>query len=194
MEYSKAKQYDHFAYPIPFQRELDELGLRPYRTNSELERKIQQVFTSSKFKWSQLFIDVSTSGSRMLVRDMGKVGVSMVRYFLAHPQQFGHNMENIHLQLLVRMWKQTFRHCKFQEKELDRYMSTTLKSVSVENGLLEEFIRTVEQGDFIQSDDDMVKRRENKALREHAPASLREGDKHFERLVRIAENESGSLL
>lgn len=194
MEYSKAKTYDHFAYPLPFNDELDELKLRPYRTNSELERKIQQVFMSSKFKWSQLFFDVSTSGSRMLIRDMGRVAVACTRYFLAHPQQFANNMENIHLQILVRMWKQVFNHCRFQEVKLDRYLSTTLKAVSVDNGLLEELVRTVEQGDFIQHNDDMVKKRVGKGLREHNPASLREGDKHFEALVRIAEMEQGSLL
>lgn len=196
MDYQEAKSYDHFAYPIPFSQELRELNLVPYRANKELESKINYIFShpSLPSKNRQLFLDVSTSGSRLLVRDMSRVAISIVRYFLLYPQQFDHNLENIHLQLLVRMWKQTFFHCKLQSRELDEYYSLKLKTLSIENNLLEELLSSVRDKRYIQHGDDMVKRRTGKGLREHNPASLSEDGDYFKHLVSIAENEQSSFL
>ena len=151
------KSIEHFAYPVPFNSELHELELIPYRTNKTLKDKINYLFSHVTFEHRQLFIEVSTMGSRGLINDMSRAAVGVMRYYLLHPQQFGHKIDNIHLQILVRMWKQTFKHCKMQYKQLDKYYSTKMKLLMIENGFIEELIRTCEDVDFIQHNDDMVK-------------------------------------
>jgi len=176
---------EHFAYQVPHNVELEELNLIPYRTNSTLHRKIDYLFRHVKFEHRKLFIDVSTNGSRQLVNDMSTKAVAITRHFIQYPQQYNHSMENIHLQILVRMWKQTFKHCKFQEKELDKYYSTKIILLMIENGLIEELIRTVDKEDYIQNYDDMVKKREGVSLRTNERGSMKEGSKHFEYLASL---------
>jgi len=156
------KDYGHFDYPTPFNKELVELGLVPYRTNSPLKRKIDYIFRHIHNPHRQDFIDISTSGDRKLVEDMATRAVALVRHFLLYPQQYGHKLENIHLQIIVRMWRQMFRQRVMQNKPTDIYYPARMKLVSIENGLLEELIRTVESKDYIQHNDDMVKKRYDK--------------------------------
>ena len=176
---------DHFAYPIPFNSELREMELIPYRTNTELHRKIDYLFRHVKFEHRKLFIDVSTSGSRQLVSDMSTIAVGIIRHFILYPQKYGHKIDNIYMQILVRMWKQTFKHCKLQERQLDKYYSTKIVLLMIENGLMEELVRTVQKDDFIQDYDEMVTNRDGKGLRESNRASMKEGSKHFEYLASL---------
>ena len=174
---------EHFTYPVPTNKELEELDLVPYRTNAVLHRKIDFLFRHVSFMHRKLFIDVSTSGSRQLINDMSTKAVAITRYFIENPQQFGNKMDNIHLQILVRMWKQTFRHCKMQNIELDKYYATKMKLMSIDNGLIEELIRTIDEKDYIQNGNDMVKIRNDIGLRDNHRGSLKEGSKHFEYLA-----------
>lgn len=176
---------EHFAYPLPFNSELYEQGLIPYRTNKVLKDKVHWLFSHVKFEHRELYLEVSSMGSRGLLNDMARVAVGAVRYYLMYPQQFGRKMENIHLQLLVKMWRQTFRHCKYQEKKLDKYYATKMMLMAIDNGLLEELIRTVEEKDYIQHGDDMVKKRVGKGLREQNRASMKEGSSNFEYLCSL---------
>ena len=169
MTREETKNTEHFAYPLPFNDELYELQLIPYRTNTHLKIKIDYIFRHVTFEHRELFIEVSTSGSRELLSDMSRVALGCTRYFILNPQQFAYKMENIHMQILVKMWKQTFKHCKMQYKELDKYYATKMKLLMIENGLIEELIRTADEKDYIQTNDDMVKRRVNKYTNKELP-------------------------
>ncbi len=187
------KSIEHFAYPLPTNMELRESELIPYRTNARLKRKIDYLFRHVKFEYNSLYIDVSTSGARTLTTDMSNIAVGATRYFLQNPQQFAHKLDNVTLQIIVKMWKQTFKHCKLQEKELDRYYATRMKLLGIDNGLVEELIRTVEEKDFIQHNDNMVKKRTTISPLTNKPVGLRdkvsygthEGSKTFEYLCSL---------
>ena len=155
---------EHFAYPLPYNSELYSMELIPYRTNKSLKDKIDYLFKHPTFEHSNLYVDVSTSGDRKLLNDMSCIATACVRYYLQYPQQFGNSLDNIHMQILVRMWKQTFRHCKMQYRQLDKYYATKMKLLLIENGLIEELIRTVKEKDYIQRYDDMVTSLESRGI------------------------------
>jgi hypothetical protein len=159
---------EHFDFPLPTNKELKELDLVPYRTNKILKEKITYVFSHPKFKHRQLFHDISNMGSRALVNDMSRMAVACVRYFIMNPNQFADKLESIHLQIMIRMWKQTFKHCRLNEITLDQYYSTTLKVLSIENGLLEELIRTCNEEDYIQSPENTIKTLEERNIKRDA--------------------------
>jgi len=185
-----------FDYPIPLNNELD----KPYRTNPKLLKLIDYIFRHVKFEHRRLYIEVSTAGTRTLTKDMANVAVAITRHFIDNPQQYGHKMENIMMQIIIRMWKQTFKHCILQEKPLDKYYAAKFQLLTIENGLWEELIRTVDNKDYIQHGDDMVNKRigvisnttgkqvglrERKNNKIHSPASLKEGGKQFEYLASL---------
>lgn len=146
--------------------ELKELGLIPYRTNKQLEDMIWFIFTHPHYVHRDTFQEVALDGSKGLVKDMACKAVGVMRHFLANPQQYGHNADNIHMQILVRMWKQVYRHKKFQRKSVTDYMAAKMRLLSIENGFIDELMRTCSDKDYIQSGDDMVKKRDGVGLRE----------------------------
>jgi len=166
MDRKEIQSIEHFAYPIPFNLELKELGLIPYRTNTQLEEKIRFIFSHPHYVHRDTFLAVSTQGSKGLVKDMACRAVGVMRHYIANPQQYGHEVDNIHMQILVRMWKQVYRHKLFQRKSVTEYMAAKMRLLSIDNGFIDELIRTCEQGDYIQSGNDMVKQREGVGLRE----------------------------
>ena len=176
----EVKDIDHFAYPTPFTYELNELELQPYRTNPKLEEKIRYIFSHPTFTWRETFIDVSESGSRGLVNDMAVRAVAIMRYFLLNPQQFGHKVDNIHMQILIRMWRQVFRHKKFQHKPNNKYLATKMKLLLIENDFIETLIETCESGNYIQKGEDMRKKQGRKEVKRSK--GLRDGSPYFEYL------------
>ena len=120
----------------------------------------------------------------------------LCKYFVENKQQFGGSMENIQLQVLRRMWIQTFSHM-FKQGRDDHteaewtYLGVTYKMLGIENGFWDELLRVVVDEDYHQSNDGMVKVRMGLGLRgrkntkQHNPASLNEGDKHFEHLCSL---------
>ena len=183
------------AYLVPFNEELNV----PYRAKKELMEKVRYIFShpSVPSRQRKLFIDVSQSGSRGLINDMSVRAIAMVRYFVAHPQQFGGSMENIYLQVLRRMWVQTFKHM-FKQQRTEHtdaewvYLGITYKHLAIDNGLWDELLRCVREEDYYQSADSMVKQRDGLELRETRKpkqeggrASLREGNKQFEYLCSL---------
>ena len=64
-------------------------------------------------------------------------------------------------------------------------MPTKLKMLKVENGLFELMIAEVVESRYIQSGDDMVKKRPGKGLRQSNPASMQEGSANFEYLCSL---------
>lgn len=179
-------------YFPPFNRELD----IPYRAPKKLKEMIAYIYSHPKVpkKNRELFIDVSQAGSRTLVNDMACVAIAICKYFVDHPQQFAHSMENIHFPILHRMWHQVFNHMFKQERTEHIegvFLRTSLKMLSIENGFLDELLRVVQEKDYYQTNDDMVKVRSGVELRgrknakQHNPASLHEGDTHFEYLCSL---------
>ena len=173
-------------YLLPHNNEIRDLI--PYRTNKQLEAKVEYLFSHAHFVHNKLFNDIRTSGSRTLVRDMSKVATGLMRYFMQYPQQYGDNIENIEWQILIRMWKQTFKHTRLQKVELSYYAGTKQMLLGIDNGWVDELQRTVDEEDYYATNDSMVKKREGVSLRgkrnnkKHNPASLIEGEKHFEYL------------
>jgi len=177
------KNIEHFAYPIPFTQEIKELGLQPYRTNDKLEEKIRFIFSHPKFIYRDEFIKVSEDGSKGLVKDMAVKAVGVMRYYLMYPQRFGHRAENIHLQILVRMWRQVFRHKTFQRKENEKYLATKMMLLTIDNDLIETLIETCESGDYIQHGDDMLKKQGRKKTKK--VQGMKDGSRYFEFLCRL---------
>ena len=173
---------DHFAFPLPHNKELEELNLKPYRTNKELKDKISYIFSHPYNPHRQLFSDVSSSGSRTLLNSMSTVAVACTRYFLDNQQQFGKSFDNIYMQILVRMWKQTFYHCRLQSIELDKYYATKMKLLLIENGLPELLLETCRDKNYIQHYDDMVKRRVGVGLRDRVGMSEK-NIRYYEKLA-----------
>lgn len=190
MEKTDVKNIEHFAYITPFNKELRASKLIPYRTNQELESKVRWIFSHPKFKHHKVFTDISDSGSKALVRDMANLGVAIVRHYVIYPQRYGHKLENIELQILIRMWKQVTKHAKMQGVGLTKYMAVDMKLLTMDNALFDEMLRTVQEKDFIQHNDDMVKRRNGIGLRERREPvkkkrGYKDGSPYFEYLCNI---------
>ena len=186
---------EHMAYLVPFNREL----VLPYRAPKQLKEMIRYMFSHPTVPKAQrqLFIDVSSLGSRTLLNDMGRVAIAMCQYFVDHPNQFGGAMENIQFQVIRRMWHQVFNHM-FKQGRMEHlkddwvFLRTSMKLLAIENGFWEELLRVVNEKDYDETNDSMVKRREGVELRgrrnakQHNPASLLEGKPYFEYLAGLS--------
>lgn len=191
MTVSERRTIDHMAYLVPFNNELDP----PYRVPKKLKEMISYIFShpTLEVKRRKLFIDVSASGSRVLTNDMGRVAVAMCRHFVNNKAQYGHSLENIQFQIIIRMWRQVFNHMFKQSRidEIDKYLGAKMMLLGIENGFWDELLRVVIEEDYYQTNDNMVKVREGVGLRErrkdklHNPASLKEGTTHFEYLCSL---------
>lgn len=135
------------------------MGLLPYRANAELKRRVDSLFRNPTNPFYRDYIDISTSGSRGLVNDMAIRAIAIARYYVTYPQQFGNAFTNIEMQILVRMWKQMFKHELLQEKPPEMYKPTKMKLLKISDGFFSELLRVVKEEDYIQSSDDMVKKR-----------------------------------
>jgi hypothetical protein len=156
----------HYDFPIPFNKELRELNLIPYRTNKELIDSIDYIFSHPYNTHNKLYQETKEFSRYNLQIKMGNTAVGVMRYFLDNPNQFGNSIDNIHMQILVRMWKDIFYFIKLEKRELDKYYSTKLKLLSIDNGFIDILQKTCIDKDYIQHYDDMVKRREGVGLRE----------------------------
>ena len=179
-------------YLVPLNIELKELGYCTYITNKELEDKIIYLYSHPKFMHRVHFNNILNSGTKVLARDMANVAVNITRYYIDHRQQYAHSMENIHWQILTRMWKQTYRHCIFQQVTIDKYKGSKVKLLTINNGLFDCIFDTVMNKKYKQVEDTRIKREGMKHTDRKTPTY--EGGKHFESLCSIGENEMSSLL
>ena len=206
---------EHFAYPLPFNNELRELNLVPYRTNKAVKDKIHYIFSHPTFVHHKLYTELYLLNGGLLLINMSNIAIGAMRYFLDNPQQFNHAADNIHLQILVKMWKQCFISTRINEIKLDKYYALKIKTMSIENGLIEELIRTCIEKDFIQNSNDMIKPLSERGIdlnkTKHmydlywnkckpsinARKSLgtqNEDSKNFRAMIKLADSETGSLL
>ncbi len=174
---------NHLDFLVPYTNELT----LPYRTNQRLMDKIEYIFSHpylSKQK-REKYIYINKITNKTITRDMSTRAFAMAKHFLDNPSQYGHKMENIYFQILIRMWRQVYKYRKLLCEKDITYTTTEFKLLKIDNGLIEELIRSVNEDDCIWSGDDMVKVRPNKGLRESNRASLKEGDKYFEYLCTL---------
>lgn len=157
MDRQTIKSTEHYAYPIPFNIDLKDLDLIPYRTNTQLEQSVYRIFSHPHFDHRETFLDVANSGSKGLVNDMCVRAVAVMRHYLDNPQQYGHTTENIHMQILVRMWRQVYRHKKFQRRPTIEYQRTKMKLLEVSDGFIDLLITTCMSKNYIQHSNDMRK-------------------------------------
>lgn len=176
----------HFDFPVPYTRELT----LPYRTNKRLEDKIRWVFGHPTFRQCkrEKFLELDRKLPTSLLKDMSTRGFAMAKHFLDHPHQYGHKMDNIHLQILVRMWQQVYKYRMFLNEDINEYWTAEVKLIKINNGLLEELIRSVKEDDCTWSGDDMVKVRNGIGLRDKRMPTYEGGDT-FEYLCGLGENE-----
>jgi len=175
---------EHFAYPVPSNRELNEDYPKVYRISSKLQEAIRYTFTHPFNKYNKT-CNTYFSRHPNIANDMGRVAVQVVRDYVSWPQRYGHSMENIEAVILFRMWREFIHHMIRKNVELSEYMPTKLKMLKIQNNMFDLLLAEVVEEKYIQSSDDMVKVRPGKGLRESNAASLREGDPHFEYLCSL---------
>ena len=144
-------------YLVPLNKDLD----IPYRANSKLKNMVDYLFSHPSLPRSSILLyrACKTSGSKQLLNDMSIRAIAMTKHYVDNQQQYGYKMENIYMQIIIRMWKQTFKHMKLQNKEpLDEYITAKMKLLSIENGLWDELLRVVREEDYIVHGDDMRKK------------------------------------
>jgi len=175
---------EHFAYPVPSNHQLNTDYPKVYRVSSELQAAIRYTFTHPFNKYNKTCNTYFTRSPNIL-NDMGRVGLQVVRDYVAWPQRYGHSMENIEAIILFRMWREFIHHLILKNAVMEEYMPAKLKMLKVQNNMFDLLLAEELDKKYIQSSDDMVKVRKGKGLRESNPGELREGDPHFEYLCSL---------
>jgi len=164
---------DYFAYPLPFVDQLREMYPTPYRFSKELTDFIDYIYKHPYNKYRELYADIRRSHD---ANDMAKRLYLNVKYYLDHPQQFGHAMDNIAPECLVGMWK-TFIGINKRARTIGfkRYYATDMKLLKLVKGRLFDLIlEEIKEEKFYMTNDDMVKRRHGVGLRERrVPRAVR---------------------
>ena len=183
----------YFDYPTPYLYELKEMYQTPYRFSSELTLYIEFMFMHPVHnKFHLLFENLKKPTD---ANDMAKPAYLITKYYLDHPQQFGHSLENITPQIIVSMWKAFIGiHKHLRGVQFSQYYPASMKLLTIgKDHLLDKLIDEITNSKFIMHGDDMVKKRDDYGLREKGQKT-KEGTRNFEWMCKLAENESGSLL
>lgn len=156
---------DYFDYPLPFSRELREIYDTPYRFSDELTEYIDYLFKHPYNKNNKIYANTRKDWDP---NDMAKALYLRVKYYLDHPQQFGHAMDNIAPQCLVAMWKRFIAINKNARKtHFKKYYPTDMKLLKLVKGRLFDLIlEEIATKKFYMTGEDMMKRREGMGLRE----------------------------
>jgi len=165
---------NYFEYPVPHTSELREDFIVPYRFSPELCAYTIYIFQHpTKFKFRDIFIRLMKPSD---ANDMLKSAYLVIREYQRNPQRYGHSLNNIVPTLVVRMWK-TFLgiHKQMRNEVLTQYYPTDLKSlILIENKFLDIFLSDIDTGNYIGSNDEMVKERPNIGLRDRKPMKYSE--------------------
>ena len=175
------KSSELFDYEIPFASELKEMYITPYRFSDDLKNYVDYMYSHPVHnKHFRLFASMRRPRD---LNDMLQRPYLFYRYFLDYPQRFDHNAENIVPHMIVSMWKTFLALHKLRGKQYLKYYPASMKLLTIgTNRFMDILEDDVKNHNIIYSNDDMVKTREGKTLRERNPASLIEGSKHFEYL------------
>lgn len=183
MQMKTAKNY--FEYTIPFNDELSNMYISPYRFSKELRDSAQYMFSHPVYnaKYHKLFYNLCKEFD---TNDMLKRPYRQLRYYIDYPQRFGHNVENVIPHMLVSMWKTFIRlHKNLRGVEFNDYMKTNMQMVELAKGnFIDIFLSDIKNMNIIYESDDMIKPREGIGLREKRKAT-QEGSKYFEYLCKL---------
>lgn len=175
-----------FEYPAPYLSELKEMYDTPYRFSKELRDYVQYMFEHPTGK--QVNRQIFTALMREFdTNDMLKHPYYLIRYYQAHPQQFGHAMENIVPHLIVAMWKCFLGlHKHLRGQQFNKYYPADMKLLMLGKGkFLDIFLSDIANKNMVMDGDEMVKKREGVGLRERKVSAMAEGGKEFEYLCSL---------
>jgi len=179
---------NEIEYPVPTQQELREMyypQMQAWDFSPELKASVKHIFSHPFNKYSKFYARNITDNR---LKDMCKPAYLITLYYLDHPQQYQHELSNIAISSLIRMWKKFLGDKKRYEKyEFDSYMPTKMKMMRI-NGIhfMEMFLNEIRNNKMILLDSpEMIKHRDGKTLRENHRAGLLEGNKHFEYLANL---------
>ena len=110
----------------------------------------------------------------------------IVKEYKAHPQQYGHSLENLVPIMIVRMWKSFLgRHKRYNKVVYKQYYPADMRLLILgDNKFLDMLLSDMENGRVIGHGDEMVKERVGLGLREHGQKT-KEGSQHFEYLCSL---------
>ena len=157
---------NYFEYTMPHKSELEELFITPYRFSKELTECTYYIYSHPKHnKYNKLFVSLAKETDP---NSMIKTPYLMVRYFLAHPQQFNHNISNIAPHIVSSMWK-TFLglNKRLRGAQFNQYYPASMRMLTLtKENFLEIILRDIANHNIIYHGDEMVKIREGVGLRE----------------------------
>ena len=174
-----------FDYPTPFNDRLKEEYGSKYRFSDEVVESVLYMFKHPKHnpRWYKMCNELMTKGD---ANDMLKPAYRLMEEYKAHPQQYGHSLENMTDQMIVSMWRVFISLHKKARKNItdDKYRRAAVKTMT-------KYCREVFLDKLIS-----CKVTEYKARVKHDRVGLgtHEGSKNFEYLCSLGEDEVGSLL
>ena len=156
---------EYFDYKVPYYREIKEEFPHPKQFSEDFLDKLDKIFLSPRHKWSEVYYNQRWVWDR---NEMAQVLYSYIRYAQTYPQQIGHAIDNIIPQITVTMWKRfIWRNKHYRKFVPDRYYKTHVKKLESGIGrLIDDMQKIILEKDYIWHDDDMVKVRKGKGLRE----------------------------
>lgn len=201
---------DLFQYSVPYRNELKEMGYVPIKSNRKIEREVEMIFSNPLFPHRELFIAVNRTTKGTLAKRMANYAFAVVKYYMEYPQRFGNNIENIHMDLLVIMWKIIFSFTtRFEKWEIREYLKVPKRTLKISDELIEQCIIAVESDDVIwdvkerdlppvvydpSTGKKLTKKDKGYSRGRVSMYGTEEGTKNFERLCKLADDEIGSLL
>ena len=115
----------YFEYPVPFADRLKEMYGSMFDFSPEIKQVVFEIFSSPKNRMRREFAKMEMWDTR----DMLKAGWRVWQYYIDHPQQFGHNAENIVDQLIVNMVRAFISiHKKARKTLSDKYYAAHIKA------------------------------------------------------------------
>lgn len=157
---------DNFNYLLPFNSELAAIELIPFRASKELEGLAVELFSHPYNKYNKIAYRYFKS-HKHLGQNMCKVAIGSIRYYNKYPQQFGGAMENIYATVIVRMHMQLVK-CMIHDKseDMNKYMAAKLSLIKVSTRFFDQLISDIQHINYIQSDDQLIKKRKGIGKRE----------------------------
>ena len=185
-----------FDFPCPFNDRLKETYESKWRFSDDVIEAVLYMFKHPKHnpRWYKMCNELMTKGD---ANDMLKAAYRLYEEYKAHPQQYGHSLENMTDQMIVSMWRVFISlHTKARKNITDdKYRRAAVKAMS--KYCKEVFLDKLVNCEVIEHDKrPSPKHPEGLTEADRARRGLgtHEGSKNFEYLCSLGENEIGSLL
>lgn len=170
----------HFDFPIPFNSELRSEDLIPYKTNKKLEDSTYSLFTHPSFKYNKLAYNILNKYPST-INQLAVLAVAILRHYYLYPTQYGNKIENIELQIIVRLFKKLVQKSKISENQI-KYLPTKQSILKHSEQFFDILQETCEASNYYQTADDMVKKRPGIGLRERKRGYSEEQILYYEQL------------